>query len=328
MEQKATMRAIIYEKFGSPEVFQLKEISKPIPKSNEVLIRIYAASVQYADWAFLRGKPFIVRLIGAGFFRPKNKILGSDVAGRIESIGKNVKQIQIGDEVFGDLSESGWGGFAEYVAVPENVLALKPANLTFEEAAAIPQAGNTALQGLRDKGQIKTDQKVLINGASGGIGSFAVQIAKSYGTHVTGVCSSDKMDMVRSLGADHVINYRKEDFTKKNEQYDLIFDMVVNHSIRDLVRVLSPHGIYVAGAMSMSAAFLGPFFTLRGNKKVCSLAAKTSVKDLNFLKELIEVGVVKPIIDSCYPLSEVAKAVQHYGQRHAKGKVIIKMDEN
>ena len=317
------MKAVEYQKFGAPEVFELKEVETPTPKENEVLVKIHAVSVQFADWAFVRGKPFIVRLMGAGLLKPKNKILGSDIAGQVESIGRDVKLFQPGDEVFGDLSVCGWGGFAEYVSVPESALALKPINITFEEAAAVPQAATVALQGLRDKGQIQSGQKVLINGASGGIGTFAVQIAKSFGAEVTGVCNTNNMDMVSSIGADHVIDYTQSDFTQSEQKYDLIFDMVVNHSVSKFVRVLSPKGIYVAGAMSWSAVFLGPLITLRGSKKAGSLAASTSVKDLVFLKELIEAGKIVPVIDSCYPLSKVSEAVQYYGERHAKGKVII-----
>jgi NADPH:quinone reductase-like Zn-dependent oxidoreductase len=324
MEKKETMKAAMYRKFGLPtEVFELLEVDKPGYAENEVLVKVHAASVQFADWAFTRGKPFIVRLIGAGLFKPKNPILGSDIAGRIEAVGENVEKFRSGDEVFGELSDCGWGGFAEYVSVPESVLTMKPANLSFDEAAAIPQAATVALQGLRNKGKIQPGQKVLVNGASGGIGSFAIQIAKSFGAEVTGVCSTINVNMIRSIGADHVIDYTQCDFTKEENRYDLIFDMVVNHSISDYVRVLNPKGIYVAGAMSWSAVFLGPLYKLRGSKEVGSLAANTNVEDLEFLTGLIEAGKVAPVIDSRYPLKNVAEALEYYGERHAKGKVVI-----
>lgn len=318
------MKAITYKKFGLPtKVFELRDVDKPLCAEDEVLVKVHAASIQFADWAFARGKPFIVRLMGAGLFNPKNPILGSDFAGYIEAIGNNVKKFQPGDEVFGDLSVCGYGGFAEYVSVPEDALVLKPANLTFGEAAAVPQAAVVALQGLRDKGKIQSGQKVLVNGASGGIGSFAIQIAKTFEAEVTGICSTSNINMVKSIGADFVIDYANCDFTKEENRYDLIFDMVVNHSVSDYLRVLTPEGIYVAGAMSWSAAFLGPFLTIRGKKKVGSLAANSNVEDLKFLAELITEGKVKPVIDSCYRLNQVAEALEHYGNRHAKGKVVI-----
>jgi len=322
------MRAIVYEKYGPPEVLQLKEVEKPTPKEDEILVKVHAASVNYPDWAFVRGEPFMVRLTGSGLLKPKNTILGADIAGRIEAVGRNAKQFQPGDEVFGDISECGFGGFAEYVSVPENALALKPTNITFEEAAVVPQAATTALQGLRDKGQIQPGQKVLINGASGGIGTFAVQIAKSFGAKVTGVCSTRKMDMVRSIGADQVIDYTQEDFTQKEQRYDLIIDIVANRSVSDYTRALSPKGNYVAIAFNPSSLFLGPLISMTGGKKVGSLLAKPSVKDLVFMKELLEAGKVVPVIDRRYPLSEVAEAVRHYGERHAKGKIVITVEHN
>ena len=215
------MKAIVYNKYGPPDVLELKEVEKPIPKDNQVLVKVHAASVNYGNLVLLKGKPFLARF-AFGLLKPKYSIPGGDIAGRVEAVGKNVKQFQPGDEVFGDLSGCGWGGFAEYVSVPENVLALKPANMSFEEAAAVPMAAVTALQGLRDKGKIQSGQKVLINGASGGVGTFAVQIAKSFGAEVTGVCSTRNLDIVRSIGADHVIDYTKEDFTEKTQRYDLI----------------------------------------------------------------------------------------------------------
>jgi len=320
------MKAIIYEKYGPPDVLKLKEVEKPTPKDNEVLIKVHAASLNYADWAFVRGKPFLVRLMGAGLLKPKNTILGSDIAGRIEAVARNVKRFQSGDEVFGDISECGWGGFAEYVSVPENVLALKPASTTFEEAAAVPQAATVALQGLRDKGQIQPGQKVLINGASGGIGTFAVQIAKSFGAELTGVCSTRNLNMVRSIGADQVIDYTQEDFTQNEQQYDLILDIVANRSISDYTRALSPKGNYVAVAFNPGTLFLGSLISMTGSKKVGSLLHRSNQKDLVFMKELLEAGKVVSIIDRRYPLSEVAEAIRHYGEGHSRGKVVITLE--
>ena len=321
------MKAIVYTKYGPPDVLELKEVEKPTPKDNEVLIKVHAASVNYSDWSFVRGKPFLIRMY-QGLLKPKNTILGADIAGRVEAVGRSVKQFQPGDEVFGDISECGFGGFAEYVSVPENALALKPTNMTFEEAAAVPQAATTALQGLRDKEQIQPGQKILINGASGGIGTFAVQIAKSFGAEVTGVCSTRNLDMVRSIGADHVIDYTQEDFTQNKQRYDLILDIVANRSVSDYTRALSPKGNYVAVAFNPSSLFLGSLISMTGSKKVSSLAAKTNVKDLVFMKELLEAGKVVPVIDRRYPLSEVAEAVRYYGERHAQGKVVITVEHN
>jgi NADPH:quinone reductase-like Zn-dependent oxidoreductase len=286
------MKAIVIEKYGLPDVLQLKEVEKPSPKDNEVLVDIHAAAVNWADNAYVRGKPFMIRL-GYGLLKPKYKIPGGDIAGRVEAIGRNVTQFQPGDEVFGTLGDCGFGAYAEYVSVLENVnndLALKPANITFDEAAAVPQAAVTALQGLRDKGQIQPGKKVLINGASGGIGTFAVQLAKYFGAEVIGVCSTKKMELVRSLGADHVIDYTQEDFTQKEQRYDLILDIVANRSVSDCSRVLTPKGNYVAVAFNPSALFLGPLISMTGSKEIHQLSHKPNVKDLVFIKELIEAG--------------------------------------
>jgi len=325
------MKAILFTKYGPPDVFQLKELEKPTPEDDEVLVKVHAVSVNSADATMSRGEPFLARL-WSGFIRPKYQILGSDIAGRVEAVGKNAKQFQIGDEVFGDIAGRGWGGFAEYVSVPENALALKPANLAFEEAAAVPQAAVVALQGLRDKGQIQPGQKVLINGASGGIGTFAVQIAKSFGAEVTGVCSTRNLDMVRSIGADYVIDYTQEDFTRNDQRYDLIFTVVGYHSIFDFKRALSAEGIYVGSTNStpliLQVLLLGPFISMTGDKKMANLLAKGNLKDLDFLKELIEAGKVVPVIDRRYPLSEVPDAVRYYGKGHAQGKVVITVANN
>jgi len=322
------MKAIVYQKYGSPDVLKLEEVEKPTPKDDEVLIKVHAASANAGDWHLLRGKPFLIRLMGYGLLKPKYKILGSDIAGRVEAVGRNVKQFQPGDEIFG----CGLGAFAEYVCVPENALALKPASMTFEEVAAVPVAAVTALQGLRDKGQIQPGQKVLINGASGGVGTFAVQIAKSFGAEVTGVCSTSKLDMVRSIGADQVIDYTQEDFTKNEQRYDLILAANGYHSILDYKRALSPKGIYVmtGGPMAQffQAVFLGPWISMTGNKKMGFLTAKPNRKDLVFIKELLEAGKVVPVIDRRYTLSEVAEAIRYLEEGHARGKVVITVEHN
>jgi NADPH:quinone reductase-like Zn-dependent oxidoreductase len=323
------MKAIVYTKYGPPDVLELKEVEKPTPKENEVLVKVHAASVNPLDWHYLRGKPFFMRLTGAGLLKPKNKLLGADKAGRVEAVGKNVKQFQPGDEVFG---ASKLGGFAEYVCVTENKLVLKPANISFEEAAAVPVAAVTALQGLRDKGQIQPGQKVLINGASGGVGTFAVQIAKSFGTEVTGVCSTRNLDMVRSIGADQVIDYTQEDFTQNGQRYDLIIDAAAYRSVSDYKRALSPKGIYVMIGGSMvrvfQVMFLGPLISMLGSKKMGFMMANINKKDLGFLKELLETGKVVPVIDRRYPLSEVAEAIRYLEKGHAQGKVVITLEHN
>jgi len=322
------MKAIVYTKYGPPDVLELKEVERPASKDNEVLVKVHAASVNDWDWGLLRGKPFMNRI--GGLLRPKYKILGADIAGRVEAVDKNVKQFQPGDEVFGDISGCGFGGFAEYVCARENALVLKPASMTFEEAAAVPQAAILALQGLRGKRQIQSGQKVLINGAGGGAGTFAVQIAKSFGAEVTGVDSTRKLDIMRSIGADHVIDYTKEDFTKSGQRYDLILDMAAYHSIFDYKRALSPKGIYVMVGGSMfrfsQVMFLGPLISMTTSKKMGILAHKPN-KDLAFMKELLEAGKVVPVIDRRYPLSEVAEALRYFGEGHARGKVVITVEE-
>ncbi|MEE9224982.1 MAG: NAD(P)-dependent alcohol dehydrogenase [Bacteroidota bacterium] len=326
------MKAIVYQKYGSPDVLELKEVEKPTPKDNEVLTKVHAASANAADWHLVRGDPFLLRLMGFGLLKPKNKILGADIAGRVEAVGRNVKQFQPGDEVFGDTTECGWGGFAEYVCASENALVLKPASMTFEEVAAVPLAAVTALQGLRDKGQIQLGQKVLINGASGGVGTFAVQIAKSFGAEVTGVCSTRKLDMVRSIGADQVIDYTQEDFTKNGQRYDLILDIAAYRSFLDYKRALSPNGIYVMAGGSTArffqVMFLGPWISMTGSKKMGNLMAKPNKKDLAFMKELLEAGKVVPVIDRRYTLSETAEAIRYLEKGHAKGKVVITLKHN
>ena len=326
------MKAIVCTKYGPPDVLKLEEVSKPTPSDDEVLVEVHAASVVFRDTALIRGKPFVARLMGQGLLKPKYRIPGTDLAGRVGAVGRNIKQFQPGDEVFGDISARGYGGFAEYVSVLENALALKPAGMTFEEAAAVPQAALVALQGLRDKGQIQPGQKVLINGASGGNGTFAVQIAKSFGAEVTGVCSTRNLDMVRSIGADHVIDYTQEDFTNSGQRYDLILATAGYRSIFDYKRALSPGGIYVSAGGSMAQifqpVFLGPLISMTGSKKLASLYMRPNQKDLLFVKELIEAGKVKPVIDRRYPLSEVAEAFRYYEEKHTRGKIIITVEHS
>ena len=330
-EEETHMRAIVYHTYGSPDVLKLEEVQKPVPQDDEVLVQIHAASVNAADWHLMRGTPFLARFVN-GLQKPKNTKLGADVAGRIEAVGRNVAQFQGGDEVFGCIPINELGSLAEYVCAHEDALALKPAKMTFEQAAAIPLAAFTALQGLRDKGQIQPGQKVLVNGASGGVGTFAVQIAKSFGTEVTGVCSTRNLDMVRSIGADHLIDYTQADFTQNGQRYDLIFDAVGNRSVSDCKRALSPNGICaVAGFTTLSHLFqvlvLGSWVSRTGSKKIGQMdTAKPNKKDLLFIKELLEAGKVVPVIDRTYPLSEVPEAIRYLEAGHAKGKVVITME--
>ena len=314
------MKAIVCEKYGEPEILEFKEVEKPTPKDNEVLIKIQAAAINFSDGAFIRGKPYLGR-IWAGLLKPKNPIFGSDIAGKVEAIGKNVKLFKIGDEVYCDLGEKK-GGFAEYVCAPESIIAIKPKNLTFEEAAAVPQSSYVTLQGLRDHAKIKSGQKVLINGASGSLGIFAVQIAKFYGAEVTGVCSTKHLDLVKSLGADHVIDYTTEDFTKSGKHYDLIFDIAVSHSISDYKSALNPKGTYIAAGFNPSSLFLGPFISKFGSKKIASFMGRLSAEDLSFAKDLIEENKIVPIISKRFPLTEVADAIRYY-EEDAYGKVVI-----
>ena len=326
------MKAIVFAKYGPPDVLQLKEVDKPVPQDDEVLVKIHAASVNAADWRMMRADPFLVRLY-AGLLKPtKFQILGADIAGRVEAVGKNVRQFKAGEEVFGDVFASGFGGFAEYKCARESELVLKPANLSFEEAAVVPLAAMTALHGLRDKGQIQPGQKVLINGASGGVGTFAVQLAKHFGAEVTAVCSTGKVDMARAIGADHVIDYTQEDFTRSGRQYDLILAVNGFHSIFDYRRALSPRGIYVMTggntAQLFQALLLGPWLSMAGKQKMGALTSTPNQKDMLFLKGLLESGKLKPVIDRRYPLSEVPAAVRYVEQGHAKGKVVITVGQD
>jgi NADPH:quinone reductase-like Zn-dependent oxidoreductase len=324
------MKAIVFTEYGLPDVLELKDVEKPTPKDNEVLVKVLAASINDWDWGLLRGVPFANRLF-FGLLKPKNRILGGDIAGRVEAVGQNTKQFQPGDEVYGDLSGSGFGAFAEYVCAREDDLVMKPASMTFEEAAAVPQAAILALQGFRVKGQIQPGQKVLINGAGGGAGTFAVQIAKSFGAEVTGVDSTRKLDIMRSIGAVHVIDYTQEDFTKKGQCYDWIVDFAAHHSIFDCNRALSPKGIYVmvggATARIFQVMFLGPLISMTTRKKIRILAHKPN-KDLAYIKELFEAGKVKPVIDKRYPLSEVPEALRYFGEGLHRGKVVITLEHS
>jgi len=319
------MKAIVYTKYGGPEVLQLQEVEKPIPKDDEVLIRNYAVSLNDWDFGLLQGD-FINRLIN-GLRKPRRKILGSDVAGRIEAVGKNVTRFKIGDSVYGDLSGR-WGGFAEYSCASEKALAPKPASMSFVEAAAIPQAAMLAVQGLIDKGKIRQAQKLLINGAGGGVGTFAVQIAKLYGAEVTGVDSTSKLSMLRSMGFDHVIDYTREDFTKSNQRYDLILDVKTNRSILDYTRALHPKGTYVTVGGSIARLFqlfvLGPLISLVSTKHIRIVALKYN-KDLVYMNELFECGKVKPVIEGSFELNNFQEAFRIFAKGEHKGKVAITM---
>ena len=321
------MKAIVYHHYGSPDVLKLEEVEKPTPKDNEVLIKIHAVSVNGSDWEGLRGKPLYARI--GGFRKPSDGILGSDIAGQIEIVGRNIREFQPGDEVFGETL-SYRGGFAEYVCVPERALARKPASMTFEEAAAIPQAAVIALQGIRDKGQVQPGQNVLINGAGGSAGMFAVQLAKLYGAEVTGVDNTGKLDFLRSLGADHVIDYTREDFTKNGKQYDLILDLIAHRSVFAYKRALKPNGSYFFVGGSVATIFqillLGAWIRRTTGKKIRVLAVQPNRKDLVFITELCEAGKVVPVIDRLYPLSEVPEALRYIGEGRAKGKVVITVE--
>jgi len=322
------MRAITYKEYGPPEVLQLTDVPEPAPKDDEVLVRIRAASVNPLDWHFMRGEPFFVRLMIGGLLRPKVTRLGVDVAGHVESVGRNVTQFKPGDEVFGACR----GAFAEYVCATEDRLALKPANVSFEDAAAVPLAALTALQGLRDQGRIQSCQRVLVDGASGGVGTFAVQIAKSFGAEVTAVCSTRNVETARSIGADHVIDYAREDFTQSPQRYDLILGANAYHSVLHYRRALSQNGIFVGagGRQSVPGMIFGmllqSFLSLIGSKKMRGFMAKIDKKDLLVLKDLLEAGAIVPVIDRRYPLDDVAEALRYSEEGHARGKIVITME--
>jgi NADPH:quinone reductase-like Zn-dependent oxidoreductase len=323
------MKAIIYRKYGSPAEFQLKEVEKPIPKKDEVLVKIVASSVNSWDWDMLRGSPFLVRVIG-GLFKPRHKILGADVAGKVEATGSNVKDFKPGDEVFGDIAGNGFGGFAEYIAVPEKLLAKKSIAMSFEQAASLPQAGFLALQGLNYKGTLKKGDQVLINGAGGGVGTIALQYAKLQGAIVTCVDKTEKFELLRSLGADYFIDYTTEDYTKTGKQYDRILDVIAHRSIGDYKRALKPGGTFamVGGSMGGLLAqlvFLAPFISKFTNKNIGLMGYKPNRKDLNYFNQLFEEGKLKPIIDRSYPLKDVPMAFQYFSEGNVKGKIVISL---
>jgi NADPH:quinone reductase-like Zn-dependent oxidoreductase len=320
------MKAIVQDRYGSPDVLELREIGTPAPKHHEVLVRVRAAAVHPGDWLLMRGRPYLMRL-GTGLRGPRKRIPGFDVAGHVEAVGKGVTELQPGDEVFGE----GKGSLAEYACAREDRLAAKPANLTFEQAAAAPVSALTALHALRDHGRVQPGQKVLINGASGGIGTFAVQIAKDLGAEVTGVCSTPNVEMVRSLGADHVIDYTRDDFTRSGLQYDLILDNVANHSLSDCRRALTAKGMLIPNNGTSGGRWVGPLGRMGKaallspfvSQKLRSFLSTASTEDLLVLGGLIEAGKVTPVIDRTYPLSEAAEALGHVGAGHARGKVVI-----
>lgn len=310
------MKAIVYHEYGPPEVLRLQEIAQPSPADEEVLVRIRAASLNMADRHLMRGS-FVIRSI-AGLLRPKETRAGIDLAGEVVSIGARITQFRPGDEVFGAAR----GSFAEYVCAKESRLALKPRNATFEEAAATPAAATTALQGLRDKGRVQSGKRVLINGASGAVGTFAVQIAKALGAHVTAVCSTQNIEMIRSLGADRAVDYTREDFTRDPERYDVVFDSIGNHSLSSCLRVLRPDGAYVVNGGPMFRIVLA-FFLSRFNKKIVFFIARIKQTDLNALKDLIEAKKIAPVIDRRYSLAETSDAMRYLEEGHARAKIVI-----
>ncbi|UCH86924.1 MAG: NAD(P)-dependent alcohol dehydrogenase [Dehalococcoidia bacterium] len=321
------MKAIVHDRYGPPDnVLNLKDVDKPVPTDDEVLVRVHAASTNGGDPAVVGGRPYVIRIMGFGLFKPKNKILGDDIAGRVEAVGKNVEQFQPDDEVFGFCS----GAFAEYVCTSQDWLAPKPANITFEQAAAVPSSAVATLQGLRDQGQLQPGQKVLINGASGGVGTFAVQIAKSLGAEVTGVCSAKNADTARSIGADHIVDYAREDFASTDERHDLMLDVAANRTLADCRRALTSRGTYVliGGGHGRWVGGLPRFFTTRAlspfvSERMRAFFATRSREDLVYVKTLIEGGEVTPIIDRTYPLSQTSQAISYVEEGHARGKVVI-----
>jgi NADPH:quinone reductase-like Zn-dependent oxidoreductase len=322
------MKAIVYHNYGSPDVLRLEDIPKPIPGDDEVLVKVHAVSINSWDWDMLTGKPFEYRFF-SGLLKPKStKLHGCDIAGQIEAVGKNVKHFKVGDEVFGDIAEGGWGAFAEYTRACENKLILKPSSMTFEEAACLSHGGNLAVQGLIDFGQIKSGQKVLINGGGGSTGTLAIQLSKLFKVEITGVDRTEKLDMMRTLGADHVIDYTEEDFTKNGRQYDLIFDVKTNRSIFDYKRALSPNGIYVTVGGKTSRILQLVFLGKLTRKYKMYVVGYKANKDLSYLVELFEAGKLKPVIDKCFPLEKTAEAFQYFGEGCFKGKIVIRLDHN
>lgn len=323
------MKAVIYTKYGSPDVLALKDVEKPAPKDNEVLIQVRAVSVNLSDWEGLTGKPLYARF--GGLFKPSRHILGSDMAGVVEAVGSLVTSFKPGDAVFGDLLYHS-GCFAEFVCAPEKILALKPAGLTFEEAATFPQGAVIALQGVRDKGQVQPGQKVLINGAGGGAGTFALQLAKMYGAEVTGVDNAEKLDILRSLGADHVIDYMREDFSRTGQKYDFILDLAAYRSVYDYSRALNPNGkAYLVGgsvATFLQVLLLGSSIGKSEGKSIRVLAVQPNLRDMLTMTGLCEAGEIHPVIDRTFPLEQVPDALRYHGEGHARGKIVITMDSH
>ncbi len=322
------MKAIVQDRYGSPDVLAFQEVDRPVAADNEVLVRVHAATVNARDWHIMRGDPYLARL-SFGLGGPKLKIRGTDFAGRVEGVGSAVTRFRPGDEVFGEMD----GAFAEYVCVPDDLVERKPANLTFEQAAAIPLAANTALMGLRDVGQVKPGQQVLVNGASGGVGTFAVQLAKSFGAEVTAVCSTRNVDLVRSLGADHVIDYTREDFTRAGRRYDLVFDLVGNRSLTEFRRALTPAGALIlsGGGVFEGGSLVGPLGLIVKARvlsrfvrhRLLILTVTPGRENLATLRELAEAGTITPVIDRTYPLSATADAIRYVETEHARAKVIV-----
>jgi NADPH:quinone reductase-like Zn-dependent oxidoreductase len=321
------MKAIVQTEYGSSVVMSLREVDKPSVSDNGVMVRVFATSVNSGDWRLMRGTPFLTRLMFGGILKPKIQILGMDISGSVEAVGKNITQFQVGDEVFGDLSESGFGAFAEYVCAAEAALVIKPTNISFVQAATVPCAALTALQGLRDCGKIKSGQKVLINGASGGVGSFAVQIARAFGAEVTAVCSTNKIEMMQAIGADHIIDYKQTDVTKNGQHYDLIVDVAAYRSVFDYAAILKPEGTYVliGGAIArlFQVLLFGSVISKIIGRKVKCLLVKPNQLDLIILKDMIEAGKIAPFIDQTYSLREVPMAIRQIEQRQVKGKIAI-----
>ena len=324
------MRAIVRHEYGPPGVLRAEEVEQPTAGEDEVLVRVHAASVNAGDWHLMRGDPFLVRLVLGGLLRPKHEILGADIAGRVEAVGSRVERFRPGDEVFGDLSGCGFGAFAEYARAPEGALARKPRGTTFEEAAAVPLAARAALQGLRAAGGVQPGMRVLVNGASGGVGTFAVQIARSFGAEVTGVCGTRNLDMVRAIGADHVIDYTQDDYTRNGERYDLVLDAAAYRPPSESVRALRPRGTYVmvGGATSrmLQTMLLGAWRSVRGGKRVRFLLSEPNHEDLVVVRDLVEAGKIAPVIDRRYELSQVPEAIHYLEAGHASGKVVITVE--
>jgi len=317
------MKAIVYQNYGAPDVLRMEDIPKPKPSDDEVLVKTCAVSINSWDWDALTGKPFEYRFL-SGLLKPKStKLHGCDIAGKVEAIGKNVKHFQIGDEVFGDLSEGGWGAFAEYTCAAENELIRKPSTMKFEQAACLSHGGNLAVQGLIDIGKIQSGQKVLINGGGGSTGTLAIQIAKLFDVEVTAVDHRDKLETMLTQGADHVIDYNKEDFTQNGQKYDLVFDVKTDRSVFDYQRALSPKGIYVTVGGKTSRILQVLLFGKLLKKYNMNLVAYQANKDLHYIVELFETDKLKPVIDKCYPLEKTAEAFRYFGEGRFKGKVVV-----